>query len=186
MLDWLHGYLATLAPNEASRTVVTLVMRITLSPFADEQAAEIASWPRSGFEAQAWAGRGTRFPVEPDQFGRWHDDPDVHAFIAKRDGDLLAYGEVWVDRAEQEVELARIIVNPAHRNIGVGRKFVTALVEHAATYGLASLFMRVAPDNDRAIHCYEAAGFARVSASDHAAFNQGQPVEYEWLRHGCG
>jgi len=87
--------------------------------------------------------------------------------------DLVAYGELWIDEAEQEVELARIIVRPAHRGRGVGKLYVKVLVDRAATFGYAEIFLRVLPDNPRAIHCYEAAGFAAVPSEDQKSFNRG-------------
>ncbi len=114
---------------------------------------------------------------------RWHEDPEVHPFIARHDGKLIAYGELWEDLAEQEIELARLVVHPAHRGIGMGRAFVTALVEQAAIYGLADMFMRVRPDNEPALRCYHASGFRRVSAEDEKTYNQGQPTRYVWLKY---
>ncbi len=157
-------------------------MRVALSPFATDQAAEIATWPRSAAEARAWAGSETPFPMGADQFRVWHGDPDIFPFVGRHDGALVAYGELWVDRAELEVELARIIVPFARRGLGLGRAFVGALVEQAATFGLPDLFMRVVPDNRAAIRCYESAGFVRVSADDQAAFNRGSPTDYVWLK----
>ncbi len=157
--------------------------RIALQPFAADQIAEIASWLLSAKEASAWAGRDTPFPLTPDQFRRWHDDPDVYPFIACDDGNLIAYGEIWVDTMEQEIELARIIVHPSRRAMGIGRAFVVALVDRAASYGLTDVFMRVMPDNDPAIRCYQASGFERVSSGDEKTYNQGQPYDYVWLKY---
>lgn len=158
-------------------------MCVVLFPFTDELAVEISSWILSAEEASAWAGGDTTFPLAPDQFRRWHDDSDVHSFIVRHDGDLVAYGELWVDRAEQEIELARIIVHPARRGIGIGRAFVTALVRHAAAFELPNLFVRVAPDNGRAIRCYESAGFVRVSTNDQETYNRGQRNDYVWMKY---
>ena len=158
-------------------------MRITLLPFIENQADEIASWPLNASEARAWAGHDTPFPLAPDQLCGWHDDPDVHPFIARYNGNLIAYGELWVESTKEEIELARIIVHPSHRGMGMGRVFVAALVEQAATYGLVIVFMRVMPDNSPAIRCYQASGFARLSADDEKKYNQGQPDPYVWLKY---
>lgn len=72
----------------------------------------------------------------------------------------MADGELWVDDDEQEVELARLIVAPAHRGQGVGRRIVTGLVEHAHRIH-PTAFLRVRPENEAARRCYAAAGFAR-------------------------
>ena len=49
--------------------------------------------------------------------------------------------------------------------------------------GYANVFMRVHPDNDRALRCYRGAGFLPVDAHLAAEWNAVQPVGYVWLRH---
>ena len=98
-----------------------LSMHPVLIPFSADHAAEIACWARSPIEATAWAGNDTSFPVGTEQFRLWHIDPDVHPLSARQDGKLVAYGEVWVDHAEHEIELARMIVHPAKRGSRIGR-----------------------------------------------------------------
>ena len=160
-------------------------MNVVLSPFADSHAGEIGSWPVTSDEAKAWAGNRTRFPVMPAQFRCWHDDPNVHPFVAFQNNDLVAYGELWVEQAEQEVELGRIIVHPKRRKMGVGHSFVTALVDHAATFGFVNLIIRVLPDNVYAIRCYESAGFQAVPIQDQETYNRGQPTAYVWLKYAA-
>jgi RimJ/RimL family protein N-acetyltransferase len=160
-------------------------MHIELMPFVDEHAMEVASWPSSALEAMAWAGPSTPFPVPPIQFRGWHDDPDVHPFSGSLAGNIVAYGELWIEDWEDEIELARIIVEPAYRGVGVGQKFVAALVTHALTFGLRNLFVRVVPANEIAIHCYKGAGFVAVPPEDLKKFNLGQPVAYEWLKQSA-
>jgi len=81
------------------------------------------------------------------------------------------------------VELARLIVDPARRRTGVGRRLVTELVELARTSGRAACFIRVAPGNDGALALYRAAGFEDVGDATAADWNQGQPTAYRWLEH---
>lgn len=107
--------------------------------------------------------------------------PDVDAFVATEDDRVVTYGELWHDVGD--AELAHLIVRPADRGRGVGRRFVEALADEALSrHPVASL--RVDPDNDAAIRCYLAAGFARASAAEERAWNDGQPRRYVWmLRH---
>lgn len=158
-------------------------MHLTLLPFSEDYAVEIAGWPRDASELKAWAGVDAVFPFKPEQFRIWHDDSETHAFVAECNDKLVAYGELWVDELEQEIELARIIVDPAHRTMGIGQAFVTALVAHSETYGFDHRFLRVLPENTIAIRCYKKAGFERLSADDQRLFNQGQLVEYVWMKY---
>ena len=146
----------------------------------------IAGWATSAGEARWWGGQAVLWPVDPSIFLAWHADPDVRPYVLREDGVLLAYGEIWVDHDEQEVELGRIIVRPERRGQGVGRLLVSLLRDQAAPSGYRSAFVRVAPENAAALDCYQAAGFAPVSADEQREFNQGQPIEYVWLRRSLG
>ncbi|MGC5009621.1 GNAT family N-acetyltransferase [Streptosporangium sp. DT93] len=95
----------------------------------------------------------------------------------------IGYGELWLDIEENEVELARIIVAPGARGRGVGRELVRALTRQAGETGLADVFMRVHPDNDRALRCYRGAGFLPVDPALAATWNLPQPIDYVWLRY---
>lgn len=159
--------------------------QLHLTPFSPEFAAEIASWPLDAEDAKAWAGRETVFPVSPEQVVRWHEDADIRPFAGIIDDKPIAYGELWIDRSEDEVELARIIVDPAYRGIGFGRKFVQALLDECTRLRQTEIVLRVCPANSAALRCYSIAGFKPVSKSEEIKWNKGQPIEYRWMRHGA-
>jgi ribosomal protein S18 acetylase RimI-like enzyme len=97
------------------------------------------------------------------------------------DGDaLVAYGELWIDDDEEEVELARLIVDPARRNAGLGRALVAELTARARE-SHRPVFMRVHPANAAALRCYAAGGFVAVDPELAAEWNKPQPVAYVWL-----
>jgi len=158
-------------------------MDIVVVPFDKDHVEDIACWPQNEIEARSWAGQSVSFPVLPEQICCWHCDASVFPMVGEVNDELVAYGELWIDEDEGEIELARIIVKPNFRNQGVGKKIVAALVERAATFGLDDVFIRVMPDNVRAIRCYLASGFERISESDEAFFNDGQPCQYVWLKY---
>ena len=103
-------------------------------------------------------------------------------FRSLQRGQLVAYGETWVDHDEGEVELARLIVDPARRGQGIGRILVGELVVQAVAH-YAHVFMRVHPDNATALRCYAGAKFVRVAAEQEAEWNAPQPVPYVWLTY---
>lgn len=158
-------------------------MNLTLDSFTRDAAAEVAGWADSAEEVIAWAGQEVNFPVRAAQFEAWHSDPYVVPRIARLTGDLVAYGEIWIDREAGEIELARIIVDPTNRGSGIGRFFVKLLLDDARGFNLPNVFLRVRPENTRAIRCYHAAGFHAVSSDDQKLFNRGQPVDYVWMKH---
>ena len=96
------------------------------------------------------------------------------------------YGELWTDEAEQEVELARIIVDPDYRGRGVGKRLVCMLLERASVTSLPDAFVRVVPENGAAIACYVGAGFSPVPEKEREEFNSGQPVDYVWMHYPLG
>ncbi|HLK61619.1 MAG TPA: GNAT family N-acetyltransferase [Chthonomonadaceae bacterium] len=156
--------------------------RCVMIPFQEHHGTEVVRWALSAEEARRWGGPNTPWPTDPSVFPRWHADPDVQPYVLY-DGDVsLGYGELWVDGDEQEVELARIIIKPTHRGQGVGRQFVSLLLERAMRTGYPWALIRVVPENGIAIACYRSAGFFPVPEFEQAQYNRGQPVEYLWLQ----
>ncbi len=149
--------------------------------FGEVHAREIVRWATSVEEVRRWAG-SAGWPVDVSVFRRWHADPDVRPYVLCEGETPIGYGEVWTDAAEREVELARIILRPASRGRGAGRRFVGLLLERASLSGFPEAFVRVVPENDAAIACYRGAGFSTVPEPEREEFNRGQPVDYVWLR----
>jgi ribosomal protein S18 acetylase RimI-like enzyme len=158
----------------------------SLRDFRGSDAREVARWPTSLAEVHLWAGGDPGWPVDVSVFRRWHADPDVKPYVLYEGGKPIGYGEVWIDEPEQEVELARIIVSPARRGYGVGRRIVRLLLQRAASSGLPDTFVRVVPENGAALACYRGAGFSPVSAEEREEFNDGQPVDYVWMYYALG
>ncbi|GIH96976.1 GNAT family N-acetyltransferase [Planobispora siamensis] len=159
-----------------------------LLPFDPAHAAVVAGWAASSREVAMWCGhRG--FPLPPEVVAGWGTAGDVRARMLVQEGTLLGYGELWIDEEAGEIELARIIVAPDARDRGIGRRLVRELTALARLTGPAgepghtAIFMRVHPDNDRALRCYRQADFVPVGDGQAAQWNAGQPVEYVWLRY---
>jgi GNAT superfamily N-acetyltransferase len=116
---------------------------LELRPFRHDDGPAVMSFVRTDEDAAAWAS----LEEVPDEalLARWHADPDVHAFTLFVDGVPAGYGEVWVDRAEDETELARIVIDPARRGRGLGRQLTRLLAAEAARHGLEEMWLRVVP-----------------------------------------
>jgi [ribosomal protein S18]-alanine N-acetyltransferase len=104
----------------------------------------------------------------------------VEAYTLVEGDELIGYGELWLDDEEMEVELARLIVAPAHRRLGAGRQLVAALTGLAHQRQPLAV-VRVHPGNTAARRCYAAAGFERVTSAEEAEWNVHQPVAYVWM-----
>ena len=156
-------------------------MTLRLRPFSADLADVVSSWAQTAAEVFMWCGL-TAAPVPAGQINAWADDDWVRPFGLYQDERLVAYGELWIDDDEAGVELARLIVDPAERGHGLGRRLVTGLADLArCTYPL--VFLRVVPGNIAARRCYAAAGFEPAEPDQAARWNRGQPVNYIWLTH---
>lgn len=152
---------------------------LSLIRFCPSDAATTLSWIADAKDAASWAGV-VDGRLDTSCFARWHTDPDVHAWVLVREGEPVGYGEVWAGFASDAVELARVLISPAHRGRGLGRILLDKLCETTPAQVKAA-FLRVRPDNDPAIRCYEGARFQHVSPEQRARYNDGQPVDYLWL-----
>lgn len=154
-------------------------MQVRLRPFPADSASVVSGWATTDEEVLMWCSRPAA-PVPADQISAWAQEDGVQPFGLYRDDRLVGYGELWVDDDEAEVELARLIIDPAERGHGLGRRMVTELADLAQSR-YPQVFVRVHPDNIAAQRCYAAAGFASVEPDQAAEWNACQPIDYIWL-----
>lgn len=146
----------------------------------------VASWSTSASEARRWAAL-PQHPFPPAAITRWWLHPDVAPWLLVDPEDVpVAYGEIWDDPEQDEVELARLIVDPHRRRQGVGRRLVDRLLEEAGHSGRADCFLRVVPDNAAALALYRTSGFRDVDDQQAAAWNEHEPTAYVWLQKRLG
>jgi ribosomal protein S18 acetylase RimI-like enzyme len=155
----------------------------SLSSFDASNAPLVLSWVRSVNELEFWCSRTDHPLIDEAIFTRWHADPSVSPHLLLEEGEVVAYGEIWRDDDEAEFELARLVVAPQARGRGVGKALVRYLLEELRGSVYEWVYVRVVPENQVALACYEGAGFRRLDAVDEARFNIGQPRAYIWLRH---
>ncbi len=132
-----------------------------LRPFALAEAETVAAWAASPPDVRAVSGTD-EFPLTADQVAAWTYEAD-YAFTLRRDGDLVAYGEVLEDVVEQDVEVQHLLVAPDVRATGVGRALLSrlcAFLAEARPY--PEVWLRVGRDDARAAACARAAGFEAI------------------------
>ena len=158
---------------------------MSLMPFDPADAALVAGWA-AGDESvvRAWiALEADSVPAEVVAGWSEADDVEAFVFVDAADGPPVAYGELWLDREEGDLELAHLLVAPERRDQGLGRAFVRALADQGrhAHPELSPVLLRVQPENTRAIRAYAAAGFVPVPADEQETWNQGQRATYHWM-----
>jgi len=156
---------------------------VELRGFSDGYGEHVADWAVDAKEVALLSGR-VEYPFPEGLKASWRNiDSDIHSYLLF-DGDRpVGYGEVWLDDEEDEVELARIIVDPKVRGQGVGTELVRALLRPALDAGYSEVFLRVRPENAPAIRAYQHTGFVDVPAALMEEWNDGQPVAYRWMRY---
>jgi ribosomal-protein-alanine N-acetyltransferase len=154
-----------------------------LETFDPDRAGLVASWAVGDEVVRAWCARDDD-TVPADVVVEWSQADDVEAYLFRDEaGELVAYGELWLDDDEGEVELARLLVAPERRGRGVGRALTRALTERAQDTHpeLPAVILRVRPENAQAIRAYTAAGFVAIPDDEQDEWNQGQRFAYHWM-----
>jgi len=143
-----------------------LTSSVRLRPPTNDEVDAIAAW----------------HPISRDEVLGWWATPDVTPYsMVDAGGHLVGYGELWIDRDEDEVELARLIVPAELRGRGLGRRLVDLLTVEAAATAMSTTFLRVQHDNDIAIRCYLSCGYVRLGPKESAVWNEGQRQEWVWM-----
>jgi ribosomal protein S18 acetylase RimI-like enzyme len=156
---------------------------VELRGFSDEYAVLVAGWAVDAKEVALLSGR-VEYPFPEELKTTWRKvESDIDSYLLF-DGDRpVGYGEVWLDDEEDEVELARVIVDPKVRGRRIGLELVRALLGPALAAGYSEVFLRVRPENAPAIRTYHRSGFVDVPAALMEEWNDGQPVAYRWMRY---
>ncbi len=152
-----------------------------LRPAEPGDTVMISGWSRSAEETRRWCSRNEH-PVSAEVVASWWTEPDVQPWVlvTEQAATPLAYGELWLEAGEDEVELAHLIVDGQRRRTGLGRRLVLRLLDAAALAGTKSCVLRVAPGNAPAISLYRSCGFVAVDEARTAEWNHGQPATYTW------
>ena len=148
-------------------------MNLTLRPYKPTDAAVITSWLKSEYLMRQWcADRHEHYPVTPEDMNSYHeryiDGQRSRALTMTDDDEIVGYITLRApadDTTEQR--LGFVIVDDSKRGRGLGKTLVSMAVKYAfETLGATKVSLGVFENNPSAIHCYEAAGFHRVSRPD--------------------
>lgn len=145
-------------------------MSISIRPYQLSDAAVITSWLKSEYLMRQWcADRYEHYPVTPEDMNRYYEryiDGQRSIALTMVDGsDIVGYITLRIPADDPtEQRLGFVIVDDAKRGRGLGKALVSMAIKHAfETLGATKVPLGVFENNPSAIHCYEAAGFHRVS-----------------------
>lgn len=84
--------------------------------------------------------------------------PDVHFFVARREGLAIGCGALCVD-AGGYGEIKRMFVHPSARGLGLGRRILECIEEQARQEGLHCIRLETGIRQPEALGLYRAAGY---------------------------
>jgi ribosomal protein S18 acetylase RimI-like enzyme/SAM-dependent methyltransferase len=134
-----------------------------LRPPIDSDYRAIASWIADAKACAHWAGPKLRFPFAGAELAGLlaGGNATSHALI-DADGRFVAFGQL-VTKAPDLVRLARIIVAPDQRGVGIGRILCEHLIAEATRHPeVDTLSLGVYRDNRAAIALYLSLGFVET------------------------
>ena len=145
-------------------------MSLTLRTYQLSDATVIASWFKSEYLMRQWcADRYERYPVTPEDMNAYHEryiDGQRSRALTMTDGDdIVGYITLRIPADDStEQRLGFVIVDDSKRGCGLGKALVSMAVKYAfETLEATKVSLGVFENNPSAIHCYESAGFRRVS-----------------------
>ncbi|MGE6489215.1 GNAT family N-acetyltransferase [Paenisporosarcina sp. NPDC076898] len=94
-----------------------------------------------------------------EMYRSWYEASDQFGYILLKEDQPVAYGEIWEDVEERDLELAHLIVHPSYRNKGIGKQLVRMLQKECLAFPYPWIYLRIEPENSRAQKCYAGAGF---------------------------
>jgi ribosomal protein S18 acetylase RimI-like enzyme len=96
------------------------------------------------------------------------DKPDITVLVAERAGEVVGYtyagveGKDYMSLRGPAGVLYDIVVDPAHREIGIGRMLLEATLEALAAKGVPRVVLSTAERNEAAQRLFARAGFRRT------------------------
>jgi DNA-binding MarR family transcriptional regulator/GNAT superfamily N-acetyltransferase len=160
------------AMAEVERLLLASAITIT----ADDSGGEDAQWCLEQYFAELTA-RFTRAPVLPGSVAaesRQLTPPAGLTLVARRGTEPVACGSLKF-HADAPPDIKRMWVSPAARGIGLGRRLLRTLEQHASEAGATVVRLETNAALTEAIGMYRAAGYAEV-----APFND-EPNADHWF-----
>ncbi len=126
---------------------------------SDTDLDELMSWFQAAADVDIWGGPRFRFPFTKATFRKdchWGRMPGFR--LNSPAGEFAAFGQMY--QRYGRINFARLVVNPAMRGQGVGKRLVERLIETGPKLFEADEFsLFVYRHNTAALACYRSMGF---------------------------
>ena len=127
------------------------------------RAFEEEDWPQvASIYAEGIATGDATFEVEVPTWERWNAAHPSLRLVAEIDGDVVGWAALspYADRhCYRGVAEESVYVAESARGSGVGRKLLSALIEHAEAGGYWTLLAGIFPENAASLALHSSAGF---------------------------
>jgi RimJ/RimL family protein N-acetyltransferase len=149
---------------------------LKLEEFPNNKISELLSWIQNEEEKQFWSGNTFQNGLNPKIFAIHLQRKDITSlcFLGPRKP-LIAYGEIVFPSLRKGV-LCRVIINPNSRKKGIGKIFISQLLDWAfQEKSLQRVTLNTFGHNHPARKCYQSLGFKEVALKE-----KFRRVENQW------
>jgi len=113
------------------------------------------------------------------EFVQNFDAKRERCWIAEQDGEIL--GSIFlVRKSDRTAKLRLLLVEPAARGMGIGKRLVSECVNFARSAGYRKIVLWTQSELATARHLYEKAGFKLVRAKEHSSWGSDHLVAETW------
>lgn len=142
-------------------------MDCTLRPAIPEDLNVIVSWIKNPEMLKRWGGPLLTYPPDPQK--TWNEiqmtSKDTLSFIDQT-GNVIGFAQTFL-KEPQAVHFGRIIVSPAMRGMGLGRRLLKQLIQLVLSkYEAERITLNVYRDNFPAYNLYKSVGFVVMSEDE--------------------
>lgn len=120
---------------------------------------QVGSWIKTSKDCVLWSGPSLSFPIDLDNLPEVIGGEGIESYVLYDEDDLVGFGQL-VNKDQDRVHLARIIVLPIRRGKGIGRLLVGCLLNRCREKRYGRISLNVVKSNEVAFKLYTSLGFA--------------------------
>jgi ribosomal protein S18 acetylase RimI-like enzyme len=145
-----------------------------LRPARNEDLNTVIGWIKDKEACKLWAGPLVRFPFTLASLKKGIEFSEDNTFVMANDaGELLGLGQL-LQKENDRIHMARVIVSPLQRGRGFGNQLCRLLIgEGIKRFGNVCFSLNVYSDNTTALKLYQQLGFKPQSTPSDSTPDKG-------------